>query len=92
MTKKPKKAMRNIWAKVAAGFVLLFAIFIYANSKFRENISIFFGAFTAAAGALTLDKFAIIFGIVCTGITCGVNWYYRRLEFKRGRDNESNVA
>lgn len=29
---------------------------------------------------LTLSDWAIIVGIACTIITCGVNWYYRRKE------------
>lgn len=29
---------------------------------------------------LTLSDLAIIVGIACTIITCGVNWYYRRKE------------
>ncbi|HCI6942665.1 phage holin [Klebsiella variicola subsp. variicola] len=29
---------------------------------------------------LTLSDWAIIVGITCTIITCGVNWYYRRKE------------
>lgn len=29
---------------------------------------------------LTLSDWAIIVGITCTVITCGVNWYYRRKE------------
>ena len=29
---------------------------------------------------LTLSDWAIVVGIACTVITCGVNWYYRRKE------------
>ena len=29
---------------------------------------------------LSLSDWAIIIGIACTVITCGVNWYYRRKE------------
>ena len=29
---------------------------------------------------MTLSDWAIIVGITCTVITCGVNWYYRRKE------------
>lgn len=29
---------------------------------------------------LTLSDWAIIVGITCTIVTCGVNWYYRRKE------------
>ncbi|MCS3433686.1 phage holin family protein [Klebsiella sp. BIGb0407] len=29
---------------------------------------------------LTLSDWAIIVGIACTVVTCGVNWYYRRKE------------
>ncbi|MBA8330250.1 MAG: phage holin [Citrobacter portucalensis] len=29
---------------------------------------------------LSLSDWAIIVGIACTVITCGVNWYYRRKE------------
>lgn len=35
---------------------------------------------------LSLSDWAIIIGIACTVITCGVNWYYRRKE----RDDRLN--
>ncbi|MEI7247990.1 phage holin [Pectobacterium carotovorum] len=38
---------------------------------------------------LTLSDWAIIVGIACTVVTCGVNWHYRRKEYQlklRGGD------
>ncbi|MFJ5317187.1 HP1 family phage holin [Pectobacterium versatile] len=38
---------------------------------------------------LTLSDWAIIIGIACTVVTCGVNWHYRRKEYQlklRGGD------
>ncbi|MCU1787737.1 holin [Pectobacterium polaris] len=31
---------------------------------------------------LTLSDWAIIVGIACTVVTCGVNWHYRRKEYQ----------
>lgn len=35
---------------------------------------------TDKIAGLTLSDWAIIVGIACTVVTCGVNWYYRRKE------------
>ncbi|CDL84724.1 Similar to bacteriophage Gp13 protein (modular protein) [Xenorhabdus szentirmaii DSM 16338] len=47
------------------------------------------GAFTAMLGALSLNNWAIIVGIICTAGTFVVNWYYRHREFNRnGKDQD----
>ncbi|MBI0520957.1 hypothetical protein F6Q07_23215 [Pectobacterium parmentieri] len=37
-------------------------------------------------GALSLNDWALIVGIICTLGTFGVNWYYRRKEFQRSAE------
>lgn len=41
------------------------------------------GLATATMAALSLNEFAILVGIVCTIVSCGVNWYYQRKKYMR---------
>ncbi|MGO0141670.1 HP1 family phage holin [Citrobacter freundii] len=36
------------------------------------------GLITAAMATLSLNEWAVLIGIGCTLVTCGVNWYYER--------------
>ncbi|WP_376750208.1 phage holin [Atlantibacter hermannii] len=36
------------------------------------------GLITAAMATLSLNEWAVLIGVICTVITCGVNWYYER--------------
>lgn len=40
------------------------------------------GISTAVGAYLTLEKFALIVGIITTILTFGVNWYYRAREYR----------
>lgn len=40
------------------------------------------GSATALFGAMSLNDWAIIIGIICTIGTFGLNWYYKRKEFQ----------
>lgn len=43
-------------------------------------------------GAMSLNEWALLIGIVCTIGTFGVNWYYKRKEFQlRERANVSST-
>lgn len=49
--------------------------------KFWEWFKYRVGIITAAMAMLPLDKWAVIIGILCTVITCLVNWYYERKKY-----------
>ncbi|MCA6222405.1 phage holin family protein [Photorhabdus antumapuensis] len=51
--------------------------------KYTSPIAYTWGAFTVMLGALSLNDWAIIIGIICTVGTFGVNWYYKHREFSR---------
>ncbi|HDU8310081.1 phage holin family protein [Morganella morganii] len=60
------------------------------SDKYSSPAAYAWGVFTAAFGALSLDQWAVLIGIVCTIGTFAVNWYYKRKEFqlKAGAHNE----
>ncbi|MGF7445278.1 HP1 family phage holin [Klebsiella michiganensis] len=39
------------------------------------------GIITAALAVLSLNEWAVIIGILCTVVTCLVNWYYERKKY-----------
>lgn len=49
------------------------------------------GAITTMLGALSLNDWALVVGIGCTLGTFGVNWYYKRKEFKIKFEGASNA-
>ncbi len=61
--------------------------------KYSSGSSYWLGGITAAFGALSLNEWAIIIGIVCTIGTFGVNWHYKRKEFQlREKSNVSSSS
>lgn len=55
----------------------------FSADRMRERITILWGTFTAAAGALSLGDLAIIVGIICTIGSFLVTWYYKAKDDKR---------
>lgn len=55
--------------------------------KYSSPFAYMWAAFTTAIGALSLDQWAVLIGILCTVGTFAVNWYYKRKEFKLREDN-----
>lgn len=57
--------------------------------KFTNGATIGTGSTIAVFGALSLNYWAIIVGIVCTVGTFALNWYYKRKEFqlRSGQNN-----
>ena len=47
-----------------------------------SSVAVGTGSATAVFGALSLNDWAIIIGIVCTIGTFSINWYYKRKEFQ----------
>lgn len=47
-----------------------------------SSIALGTGSATVMFGALSLNDWAIIIGIVCTVGTFALNWHYKRQEFK----------
>ena len=47
-----------------------------------SSVAVGTGSATAVFGALSLNDWAIIIGIVCTIGTFAINWYYKRKEFQ----------
>jgi len=56
--------------------------------KHTSVLSYITGGATAGAGALTLNDWAIVVGIITTVATFGLNWYYKAKDDKR-RDRRS---
>ena len=46
-----------------------------------SSVAVGTGSATAMFGALSINDWAIIIGIVCTVGTFALNWYYKRKEF-----------
>ncbi|WP_058911150.1 phage holin family protein [Entomohabitans teleogrylli] len=59
--------------------------------KYASGSAYGWGSFTTMLGAISLNDWAIIVGIVCTLGTFIVNWYYKRkdYEIRRGGGHES---
>lgn len=49
--------------------------------KFTSGAAVGTGSTTALVGAMSLNDWAIIVGIICTIGTFALNWYYKRKEF-----------
>ncbi|WP_049616109.1 HP1 family phage holin, partial [Yersinia rohdei] len=43
---------------------------------YSSSIALWFGGLTTTIGALSLNDWAMIAGIICTLGTFGVNWHY----------------
>ncbi|NCB85931.1 MAG: holin [Gammaproteobacteria bacterium] len=50
-------------------------------ARIWEWITYRIGLITAAMGALSLNEWAVVIGVLCTLITCYVNWYYERKKY-----------
>ncbi|WP_050127627.1 phage holin family protein [Yersinia enterocolitica] len=50
--------------------------------KYSSAISLWFGGLTTTIGALSLNEWAMVVGIVCTTGTFIVNWHYKLKEFQ----------
>lgn len=55
---------------------------MHRMEKYTTGSAYGWGAFTTMLGALSLNDWALVIGIVCTLSTFGVNWYYKRKEFQ----------
>lgn len=49
--------------------------------NFTSGAAVGTGSTTVLVGAISLNEWAIIVGIICTVGTFAVNWYYKRKEF-----------
>ncbi len=56
---------------------------MYRMDKIREQISYWVGCLTTAVGALSLNEWALITGIICTIGTFAINWYYKEKEYRK---------
>lgn len=66
---------------------------MHRMEKFVNGTAVGSGVSTAVFGALSLNEWAIVVGIVCTIGTFALNWYYKRKEFqlKMGVQNVSKA-
>ncbi|HIE3965131.1 TPA: HP1 family phage holin [Serratia marcescens] len=46
--------------------------------KYSSQLSYWVASLLAAAGAMTLQDWAVLVGILVAVFTAGVNWYYKR--------------
>lgn len=79
--------------KIPILFILL-AMAAVVVSKFWEWFKYKIGIFTALMGLISLNQWAVIVGILCTIITCLVNWYYERKKYllAEKKSEEENEA
>lgn len=56
---------------------------MYRMEKIREHISYVVSWLTTAVGALSLNEWALITGIICTIGTFIINWYYKEKEYRK---------
>ncbi|MEM0651860.1 phage holin family protein [Klebsiella huaxiensis] len=59
--------------------------------KYSSGTAYGWGAFTAMLGAMSLDEWAVIIGIICTLGTFVINWYYKRKDFELRRENVAST-
>lgn len=59
----------------------LSALALILVSRFWDWFKYKIGVFTALMGLISLNQWAVIVGILCTIITCLVNWYYERKKY-----------
>lgn len=56
---------------------------MHRMEKFTNGAAVGAGTTTTLFGALSLNDWALVIGIVCTIGTFAINWYYRDKEFRR---------
>ncbi len=61
---------------------------MYRMEKFTNGAAVGAGTTTTLFGALSLNDWALVIGIVCTIGTFAINWYYRDKEFRRKSGGE----
>lgn len=66
--------------KLGLMMALIIAVAVGAV-KFWDWFKYRIGIITAALAMLSLNEWAVIIGILCTVITCLVNWYYERKKY-----------
>jgi uncharacterized membrane protein len=65
---------------LALAFALLISVAIGAV-KFWDWFKYRIGIITAMLAMFSLNEWAVVIGILCTVITCLVNWYYERKKY-----------
>ena len=65
---------------LALAFALLISVAIGAV-KFWDWFKDRIGIITAMLAMFSLNEWAVVIGILCTVITCLVNWYYERKKY-----------
>lgn len=64
---------------------------MYRMEKFTNGAAVGAGTTTTLFGALSLNDWALVVGIVCTVGTFAINWYYRDKEYRRKlRDSDAS--
>ncbi|KGM29101.1 holin [Photorhabdus luminescens] len=58
--------------------------------KYTSPSAYCWGMLTAMLGALSLNDWALIIGIICTVGTFSINWHYKRKEFQLKRESRNN--
>lgn len=69
---------KRIW--MAIGLALCISAAVGAV-KFWDWFKYRIGLITAMLAMFSLNEWAVIIGILCTVITCLVNWYYERKKY-----------
>lgn len=64
---------------------------MHRMEKFTNGAAIGAGTTTTIFGALSLNDWALIVGIICTVGTFAVNWHYRDREYRR-KSGGGNVS
>lgn len=79
-----RKRINELLHQKRLGMAIVLALFISAAVsavKFWDWFKYRIGLITAMLAMFSLNEWAVIIGILCTVITCMVNWYYERKKY-----------
>lgn len=79
-----RKKVNELFDQKRLGLALALALCIsvaVSAVKFWDWFKYRIGLITAMLAMFSLNEWAVIIGILCTVITCMVNWYYERKKY-----------
>lgn len=79
-----RKKINELLNQKRLGMAIALALFIsvaVSAMRFWDWFKYRIGLITAMLAMFSLNEWAVIIGILCTVITCMVNWYYERKKY-----------
>ncbi|HEA1248926.1 HP1 family phage holin [Escherichia coli] len=81
MGKLWKRFIESLSPKKLGVLLALVMGFTLGAIKFWDWFKYRVGIITTALAVLSINEWAVIIGILCTVVTCLVNWYYERKKY-----------